>query len=174
VKRGKFKKAVIHFEKSLVASKVLRGAKGELIAELYLNLGIAHDSTRNFTKAITCFDSCIEMNQLASTKAILCKGIALSKIGLFDEALNSLSIAIERATDQKVQADAHVARGHIFDMMNDSGMALECYSSALLIYRTQSDSEELVSSTCQDIASTHMRENRFNSAQTFAQEAFEM
>lgn len=114
------------------------------------------------------------MKQVSSTKALICKGIALSKIGEFDEALNSLSIAIGKATEPKMQADVHVARGHVLDMMNDNAMAMQCYLSALSIYRMQSNNEDAVSSTCQAIANYHLREARFDAANEFSEEAFEM
>ena len=174
VRKGKYGPAIVHFEKSLVTSKVLNGTRDKLVGELYLNLGIAHDSARNFAKAIKCFDSCIEIGQVTSAKALICKGIALSKIGELNEALDSLAIAIKKTTDPILQADVHVAKGHVLDMKGENEMAIQNYLSALSIYRAQPKNEDIVSNACQDIANSHLKEQRFDEAQKFADEAFEM
>jgi len=169
-----YNKAIVHFEKSLVATKVLTGAKDDLIAEIYLNLGVAHDSANNFPKAIKCFDLCIECERAISSKAFICKGRALSKFGMYDGALTCLSIALDIGGNSREEADILVAKGQLLDLMDNNAPAMDCYLSALSMYRKLPSNDEVVASVCQEIANSHLRKGRFDAAQEFAKEAFDM
>jgi len=179
VRARTYEKAIVHFEKSLVASRVLQSSSSSFITGLYLNLGIAHDAINNFSKAIHCYDFCIEdsSDSLTATKALVSKGRALSKMERFDDALQCLSDALRKdhtATKPSIEADVLVAKGQVADLMKNNKAAMDSYLSALEVYRTLPKSEEDVANTLTEIANSHLRHKRYEEATCYANEALDM
>mmetsp|Transcript_18832 Transcript_18832/g.27898 ORF Transcript_18832/g.27898 Transcript_18832/m.27898 type:complete len:594 (+) Transcript_18832:1218-2999(+) len=173
------KSLLVHFEKSLVALRVLQSSSSSFITGLYLNLGIAHDAINNFSKAIHCYDFCIEdsSDSLTATKALVSKGRALSKMERFDDALQCLSDALRKdhtATKPSIEADVLVAKGQVADLMKNNKAAMDSYLSALEVYRTLPKSEEDVANTLTEIANSHLRHKRYEEATCYANEALDI
>jgi tetratricopeptide (TPR) repeat protein len=178
VRAATYEKSIVHFEKSLVASRVLSGSNSSSVTEIYLNLGIAHDAMHSFDKAAHCYDFCIEhsSDSLTAIKARISKGRALSKIERFEEALQCLSDALSTHNDTQpnIEADILVAKGQVADLMNNNRLAMKSYFSALEIFRTLPRLELDVAKTLMEIANSHLRHKRYEEASSFASEAFEM
>lgn len=181
VRAGTYEKAITHFEKSLVASKLLSGSKSSFITRLYLNLGMAHDAVNTFDKAVHCYDFCISQSSdsVTASKALISKGRALSKIERFEEALQCLSDALgtDNDTTPKVEADVLVAKGQVADLMNNNGLAMDSYFAALEIFRTMGgcgENFDSVANTLMEIANSYLRRKLYEEANSFATEAFEM
>ena len=174
----KYTTAITQFEKCLVTTKVLNGSSCESVADMYYNLGVVHDRTRCFSKAITCFDFCISINMASSsTNALLYKSRVLSKIGKFDEALDILSLLLDKDgfnNDLKLHADVLIAKANTYDLMNKKDMAMESYLLALSALRKLPNNEDSISNACHDIANKYLRKKNFDIALKFASEAFDM
>lgn len=179
VRARTYEKAIVHFEKSLVTSRVLQSSTSSFITEVYLNLGIAHDAINNFSKAIHCYDFCIKdsSDSLTATRALISKGRALSKMERFDDALQCLSDALckdHTAKKPKIEADILVAKGQVADLMKDNKLALDSYLSALEVYRDLPQSEEDVANTLMEITNSHLRHKRYEEATDYSNEALDM
>ncbi len=169
-------KAIGYFEKSLATSKVLLGDKNDSIAELYLNLGVAHDRVNSIKKALLCFELCTNCGRTKyMSKALTCKGRTLSKTARYKDALDCFSRALEEAdVDPNEEADTLVAKGQVLGIMGREEEAITFYCSALAIYRTTPNSNAKISSTCQEIANHHLRQGHLEDAHKFVKEALEM
>lgn len=171
-----YNKAINHFEKCLVINKILLVEEKIVTAELYLNLGVAHDHVNSFSKAILCLDLSIGCKiPMISSKALICKGRSLSKAAQYKEALHCFSEVLEKHTLQpNERAETLITRGQVLGNMGREEEAVASFTSALSLFRTLPDSNVYLASTCQELANYHLRKGNPESAHEYVKEALEM
>jgi len=176
MKQNSYSKAIIHFEKCLLMNKILLVEEKMVIAELYINLGVAHDHVHSFSKAISCLDLSIGCNiPMISSKALICKGRSLSKATQYREALECFSEVLEKHTlKPNERAETLVTRGKVLGNMGREEEAVASFTSALSLFRTLPDSNAYLSSTCQELANYHLREGNPEAAHEYVKESLEI
>jgi tetratricopeptide (TPR) repeat protein len=181
-RKTRYNDAIDLLEKCLLSRKLKYGEGDANVASLYFNLGYAHDLSKNFNKAMICYESAMNCEKASRTiiaRSLSNKASILFESNTLDDALTLFSHAL-RVYDPSNQTPEekgriYLGQGQIYQKQRKLNEAMNCFDTALSIYKsTRSDCDENTARILQRIADVMIKEDNLQFAYQCAAEALEM
>ena len=175
--------AIDLLEKCLVSKKIKYDDFDAYAANLYFNLGYARDLSKNFNKAMICYESAIHCESASCAiiaRSLTNKASILCESNKLDDALTFFSDALRlydlsRQTPEE-KGSIYFGQGQVYQKQQKLSEAIDCFDMALSIYKsTDSDStNENTARLLQRIADVMIKDDTLQFAYQCTTEALKM
>jgi len=167
---GHYAKAINLYERCLMHKKIFFGDIDTSIANIYLSLGIAHNSINNFDKALICFDICANAKNIEDI--IIVKALT-NRIDLLlqfencdDEASECLKQALNKTGESVERAQLLVFQGQILERFGKYERAINSYDDGVSMFQSNGVDSAVVTRALADKARILLKCDRVAEAES--------